>query len=560
MLQKLLQEFKYYGLLGVYKAIKNRLSSPYNSYLEDEVIPSMVEMNTQIAMFTYQPKISIIMPVYQPKIEELAMCINSIINNSYKNIEICIVDDGSNEDLLDDYFDKLTSKHPTIINYQKEPRNAGIAAASNIATNNSTGDYLALIDNDDMIPTHTFFEYVKVLQQDRYDFIYSDEDMIDADNKRFNPQFKPDWSPHTLLSRMYINHLSMYKRDLVVTAAGFQSDFDGTQDYNLLLRTCDKFKKVYHIPKILYHWRTSENSIAQSIDNKLYIFERAVKAVTEYFAQHDLLAVVEPQDKLLMYNLDFPQQKIVDVALFIIYNGQQANLLQLLKQAAAITGVKVIIINTTTETLKLDDNLQVIENDKGISLHEMAKNHQATYTCWLTTEIIELNLPKLLQNFISISNLTSTGVIGCTTLNENDLIIQSGYIVTTNGTIKPVGYSQKSLDVLYYGRNISLYNYSVVSQECFFVKTAILEKLAPISELSLQAQIILLQLSVLQLGYHNVNLGNYFVKVEKEPVIQLSLAVKENTIIFQKWQEIFKNDPKYNCNFSKTTTKLFQLR
>jgi Glycosyltransferases involved in cell wall biogenesis len=561
MLKKLLQKFKYYGLSGVFNAVKNRISPPYNLYLKNEVIPNSVEMNIQIATFAYTPKISIIMPVYKPKIAELDMCIMSIINNSYKNIEICIVDDGSNNGALDNYFRELTKVHPQIINYKKEQKNSGIAATSNIAISNSTGDYLMLIDNDDMILPHTFFEYVKVLQQERYDFIYSDEDMIDENNKRFNPQFKPDWSPHTLLSRMYVNHLSMYKRELVVEAGGFQSEYDGTQDFDLLLRTFDKFEKVYHIPKILYHWRTSENSIAQSIDNKLYIFERAIKALQSYFSKHNLLVDVNAQDKLLMYNVDFPQQIIENLSLFIIYKGQQQNLLSLLEQATKITTIKVIIINTTTENLEIGDNFTVIESKENISLHQIIKKYQATDICCISTEIIEIQLVKLLQNFIGISKLTQTGVVGCTTVNENEIIVQSGYIMTK--TIHPVGYGQKYGDTGYYGRNISLYNYSIVSQECFFVKKSILEKVPPIyvgDNLSVQAQIILLQLSILELGYHNVNMGNHFVSVKRVPTINISLSANELLIISEKWQQLYKSDPNYNNNFSENASKLFQLK
>ena len=239
-------------------------SIPYESYVKNnEIQPHIRKLLVNASkQFKYKPLISIIMPVYNVDPQWLKAALDSVLDQIYENWELCIADDAStNKATLE--FLKIYKTIDKRIKVMYREKNGHICAASNSAAELAQGEFVAFMDNDDLLAPNALFEIVRTLQGDsRYDLIYSDEDKIDEHDKRYDPQFKPDWSPELLLSYNYINHFTCIRRTLFEAVGRFRIGFEGAQDFDLLLRVMERTDQVGHIPKVLYHWRAVKGSVA----------------------------------------------------------------------------------------------------------------------------------------------------------------------------------------------------------------------------------------------------------------------------------------------------------
>ncbi len=216
----------------------------------------------KLANIRSQPLISVLMPVYNTDLSELSAAIQSVMGQSYGNWELCIADDCSSESEIRETLDSFAAQDSRIkVIFQSEQ--GGISKTCNAAWQMANGDYVAFLDHDDTLAPHALAYICETLDRcPDADLIYSDEDKIDRKGNRYDPFFKPDWSPDLLLSENYICHLLVLRSDLVRKIGKFQSDCDGSQDYDLVLRAVENARKIEHIPKVLYHWRAGVASTA----------------------------------------------------------------------------------------------------------------------------------------------------------------------------------------------------------------------------------------------------------------------------------------------------------
>lgn len=210
-----------------------------------------------------RPLISVVTPVWNPPPDFLADTIESVISQTYENWELCVVDGGSNQEVkkvLRNFADQDQR-----IRVQFLDRNLGISQNSNKAIESARGEFIALLDHDDQLAPCALFEIVNHINQEPdVDFIYSDKDSMTTEGKRFNPLFKPDWSPDTMLSANYVTHLCVIRTELVKSVGGFRPETDGAQDWDLFLRVAEKTNRIHHIPKVLYHWRLAPASVSSA--------------------------------------------------------------------------------------------------------------------------------------------------------------------------------------------------------------------------------------------------------------------------------------------------------
>jgi len=223
------------------------------------------EARRRIAGFAKRPRISIIMPVYNVEPAWLERAIDSVRAQWYENWELCIVNDCSTRQ---DMLEYLGGVHDPKIKIRHLRKNKNISGASNEAARMAGGEYFALMDNDDELSPDALYEMVCAINAHDPDLLYSDEDFIDTDGQLINPHFKPDWSPDLLLSHNYITHLLVMRRSLFEKTGGFDSACDGAQDYDLVLRATELTGRICHVPKVLYHWRMSEQSTSLDADAK----------------------------------------------------------------------------------------------------------------------------------------------------------------------------------------------------------------------------------------------------------------------------------------------------
>ena len=228
------------------------------------------------------PLISIVTPVYNPPLQALRSCINSVLSQSFHDWEWCVVDDCSTDPKVLKLLRKAAQKNKRIRLVERKV-NGGIVAASQDGLDISTGEFIALLDHDDELHIHALKEVVlRINSEPEVDYLYSDEDKVDADGNHFDVFRKPDFDPIRLLGQNYCCHLSVFRSTLLDKIGGFRSGFEGSQDFDLILRATEQARTIVHIPKVLYHWRVVPGSAAATVDAKPYALESALRAVNEH--------------------------------------------------------------------------------------------------------------------------------------------------------------------------------------------------------------------------------------------------------------------------------------
>ena len=247
----------------------------------------------EAAQLKYRPCVSIIMPVYDPDPAWLRDAIESVRAQLYDNWELCIADDGSTRAGVRELLNESTQADERIRLTHME-KNQGISAASNAALALATGEFIGLLDHDDELKPDALFEVVNLLNEcPKLDYIYSDEDKKDTNGHLVEPFFKPDWSPDLHMSINYVTHFSTFRKQLVDQVGGFRLGYDGSQDYDLVLRVTELTDKIAHIAKALYTWRKSPGSAASSVEAKSFALRAATKALRDAMARRGLNGNVE---------------------------------------------------------------------------------------------------------------------------------------------------------------------------------------------------------------------------------------------------------------------------
>ena len=227
------------------------------------------KMEIETKSWDFRPLISIVTPVYNPRRQDLLQCIQSVVDQIYGDWELCIIDGGSEQPYVKELIESFAQKDSRI-KYLSLSHNHGIAGNSNEALKMATGEFVGLLDHDDMLAPFALYEVVKFLNENpKTDFLFSDEDKVPPNGEqRYDPFFKPDWSPDTFLSYNYACHFAVIRKNLIEDIGGFREGYDGAQDYDLILRIAQKTSNIKRIPKILYHWRASRGSVASDQASK----------------------------------------------------------------------------------------------------------------------------------------------------------------------------------------------------------------------------------------------------------------------------------------------------
>jgi glycosyltransferase involved in cell wall biosynthesis len=236
------------------------------------------------------------MPTYEPAEQWLRQAIDSIRNQLYPRWELCIADDASQTPYVESVLRQAAAEDPRI-KWVRRDINGHISAASNSALALATGEFVALIDHDDLLPDHALYEVAVALNRNpNLDIIYSDEDLIDRQGRRYQPYFKTDWNIDLFLGHNMISHLGVYRRTLLEQVGGFREGYEGSQDYDLALRCADATTPalIHHIPAVLYHWRRNHGAASFSESQFAKCFDAAVRAISDHLKRRNQAGVVEP--------------------------------------------------------------------------------------------------------------------------------------------------------------------------------------------------------------------------------------------------------------------------
>lgn len=436
------------GLKKTINLVKNKLLQTENKdsekyhYLEPKITPAI---NKEINDFKNKPLISIIMPVYNIDPKWLEKAIKSVEKQWYKNWELCIADDRSTNRKTIALLKAL--KNPKI-KIKFLSKNLNISGASNKALELAAGDYIALLDNDDEITPDALYEVVKKINATGADFIYSDEDKIDIDGNFTHPYFKPDYSYDLLLSLNYICHFSVIKKEILDKVGGFNSEYNGAQDYDLFLRVVEQAKVIEHIPKILYHWRMIETSTALSGLSKPYAHEAGKKSIQAHFNRQGIAAKATDSEYDFVFDVEYEMPNVLVSIIIPTKDGLHylKTCIKSIVESSTYENYEILILNNNSEekeTFAYFDEIQrkhplirVIDcsyefnwsrlNNNGI---ELAKGEVFIFLN-NDTKVIT---PNWIERLASRALQPNVGSVGALLLFEDDTIQHAGVILGLNG-------------------------------------------------------------------------------------------------------------------------------
>lgn len=428
--------------------------------------------------FEYMPKISIVVPMYNTPEKYFKELLESITEQTYENWELCLAD-GSPEkaEYLEDLIQPLGDK----IKYKLLSENKGISGNSNEALKLATGDFIALLDHDDIIPKFALYEIVKTINENPdVDFIYTDEDKILEENeKRISPHFKQDYAIDTLRSYNYICHFSIFKKELMDKLGGFNSEFDGSQDYDLILRATEQAKHIVHIPKILYNWRISSTSVASGAAAKPYAYEAAKRAILASIERHGIQgAKVEDSRIIGLYKVTYPVKGEPKISIIIPNKDHKKDLKRCIKSILKSTykNYEIIIVENNSieknifkyyKKLEKNPNIKIEKCEMSIFNYSKLNNYGASkangeYFVFLNndTKIITNNW---LETIISNCQREEIGAIGAKLIYKNKRIQHAGVVLNLTGTAGHVNWNEKENNPGYFGRIMIQQNVSAVT-------------------------------------------------------------------------------------------------
>jgi len=562
------------GINNRYKSLdkqSNQKKELYEKWIKENEV-NILEAKT----LSYEPLISIIVPTYNTEKKYLIKMLDSVFNQTYLNWQLCIADDASSNLETIKVLEKYEKKHHNIdIVFRKI--NGHISEASNSALSLAKGEYITLLDHDDMLAPNALYEMVKKLNKNReLKLIYSDEDKVDEKDQRFDPHFKSGWNLDMFFSQNYLCHLVLLKRDMVEDIGGFRKGYEGSQDYDLLLRYISqiKYDEIDRVQKILYHWRAIKGSTAYASNQKSYTEVSGLKALDSFFSSQSSKVIIEKGLAPNTYKVNYSLPEKSPLVSLIIPTRDGYNILQqcinsILKKTSYLNYEIIIIDNESSEkkTLeyfkKLDQygHIKIIKYPYPFNysaINNYAVTHaNGEYILFLNNdvEIISLNwIEEMLQHAMR----DDIGVVGAKLFYDDGTIQHAGIIL---GIGAVAGHSHKYFqekDYGYFSRLKIIQNYSAVTGACMLVSKDIFKEVEGLTEdLAVAFNDVDFCLKVQEKGYRNVwtpyaKLFHHESKTRgRENTPKKALRFNEEIeFMTKKWNLELIQDKFYNENLS----------
>ena len=551
---------------------------PYQKWIIRH-LPGNKELEKQIReKFDYQPKISIVVPLYKTPEKYLLQLVESVKAQTYPNWELCLSDGSGENSPLTSFLKSLEAGDERIkVAYNEqalqisENTNAGIEIA--------TGAYIAFADHDDELTPHALFECVKALNKDRkIRLIYSDEDKMSMDgHKFFQPHFKPDYNPDLLCTVNYICHLFVVQREILDQVGTFRKEFDGAQDYDFIFRCVEAVdpSEIYHVTKILYHWRCHEDSTAENPESKTYAFEAGKRAIEEHYHRTGIKAEVYQGEFLGLYRTRFLRDYDPLISIIIPNKDHIEDLkrcMDSIDQKSSYKNYEYIIVenNSTDEkTFQYYKNLEeenpkahVVYWDKEFN-YSAINNYGATFAkgeyILLLNNDTEIINETCLEELLGYCMRSDVGAVGARMYYEDDTIQHAGVVIGFGGIAGHCFVLQPRGTTGYCHRIICAQDYSAVTAACMLVKKSAFDEVGGLTEeLAVAFNDIDFCMKLREAGYLIVynpyaELYHYESKsrgLEDTPE-KVARFNKEMQIFERRWPDILRNgDPYYNPNLT----------
>lgn len=560
-----------------YKAWEKKAMTHYGT----ASFPTQEERDRQErAVFERMPKISILVPLWNTPQDFLQEMIGSVQKQTYGNWELCLAD-GSDDDhaYVGEYCRRLAETDGRIV-YQKLQRNEGISGNTNQCYKLATGDFIGLFDHDDILHPCALYEYVKVINEQDADFVYCDEATFKSPDidKMITMHFKPDYAIDNLRANNYICHFSVFARNLLEGTELFRTQFDGSQDHDMILRLTDNAREVVHVPKLLYYWRAHAGSVAGNIEAKPYVVEAARGAVADHLRRHGFshFTITSTRAFETIFKISYEIIGEPKISIVIPNKDHTEDLRRCIKsivEKSTWENYEIIVVENNSETKEIFSYYEELKNNPQIKVvtYDGEFNYsrinnlgvsQATgdYVLLLNndTQVITVNW---MEELLMYAQRQDVGAVGGK-LYYGDKTIQHAGVVIGLGAHRTAGhvhYRQKRENLGYMGRLCYAQNMTAVTGACLMVKKALYEEAGGLDEsFAVSLNDIDFCLKLRSMGYLNV--FTPFAELYHFESISRGLDDKgasaeryndESARFRKKWEkELAAGDPYFNPNFS----------
>ncbi len=529
--------------------------------------------------FDYAPLISILVPLYNTPADFMKQMFESVEYQTYKNWELVLAD-GSDDahGYVGEYFMKKAASDSRI-RYCKLEQNLGISGNTNVCVANAKGDYLALFDHDDILHPSVLFEYVRAINEKNADYLYCDETTFHKNNidKMITMHFKPDFAIDNLRANNYICHFSCFKRDLLDGTELFRSEFDGSQDHDMILRLTDRAKNIVHVPKLMYYWRSHAGSVAKDISAKEYAIEAAKGAVADHLTRKGFknFTITSTRAFETIFRIGYELIGHPKISIIIPNRDHKEDLercITSILERSTYDNFEIIIVENNSQTTEIEEYYRSLK-DKRIKLiryigdfnYSLVNNYGAAYAdgqyLVLLNNDTQVLSPNWMEEMLMYAQRKDVGAVGAKLLYADKSIQHAGVVIGL-GAHRSAGHTHygKSYDNLgYMGRLCYAQDVTAVTGACLMVAKHIFIKQGGLDDhFAVSLNDVDFCLRLREAGYLNVFTPfaelYHFESVSRGLDDNGSKAERYNAEcerFKKKWAKQLKaGDPYYNPNFS----------
>ena len=488
----------------VYRVLKGAGPMPVDKrklkkIAEDYYISAQRREQEENAQFSKDIKFSVLVPLYNTPDSFLKAMIESVQAQTYKNWELCLADGSDSEHSFVGEICKKYAGKDERIKYEKLEKNLGISENTNACIRMATGEYIALFDHDDLLHPSALYEVMRAICEHGADFIYTDENTFSEEPRdAYNPHFKPDFSPDTLRSYNYICHLSAFSRELLDSVGYFRSEYDGSQDYDLILRLTEKAKRVFHIRKILYYWRAHKNSVAQDVGAKPYTVTAAKKALAAHLERCGLKGEVLDSSVPTTYHIKYEIDGNPLISVIIPNKDHTDDLdicLKSLYEKSSYKNFEVIIVennSTEKETFEYYEaiaqkhgNIKIVKwegNFNYSAINNFGVNYAKGEFILLLNNDVEIINGSCLEEMLMFAQRKDIGAVGAKLYYSDDTVQHAGVILGLGGT---AGHAHKHFGRShpgYMARASIAQNLSACTAACLMMRRDVFDEVGGLDE------------------------------------------------------------------------------
>ena len=571
------------SIKGVFRKMdQKKLEHAAMKALGTDSFPSKEQAEAERAtVFPRMVKISILVPLYNTPKEFLVEMIESVTGQTYANWELCLADGSDAEHAyVGETCLEYAAKADGRIVYKKLDKNMGISGNTNACLTLASGEFIGLFDHDDVLHPSVLYEYVKAINEQGADYLYCDEITFKSGdvNKMLTLHFKPDYAPDNLRANNYICHFSVFSRELLDGTELFRTQFDGSQDHDMILRLTDNAKKIVHVPRVMYYWRSHAGSVASGIEAKPYAIAAAKGAVAEHLKKHgfDGFAISSTRAFATIFRIQYQILGHPKISIVIPNKDHVEDLKRCVTsilEKSTYDNFEIIIVENNSETSEIKDYYKTLEGNEKIKIvtYEGGFNYSAInnfgvrfadgeYILLLNNDT-QVITPNWLEELLMYAQRKDVGAVGAK-LYYGDHTIQHAGVILGLGAHRTAGhchYKQARQNLGYMGRLCYAQNFSAVTGACLMVKKSLYEEVGGLDEsFAISLNDVDFCLKLREKGLLNVftpfcelfhfestsrGLDDQGEKAERYN--------KESERFREKWKAVLEaGDPYYNPNFS----------